>query len=116
MAAQSRSRRRGCQLGTDPVAPNDGEQSPSERSHSWLTPFAYPVPYLGTEKTLTFETGKLAPQSQGAVVAMIGGTRVLTTANAAKDVRPGMDFFPLTVDVEERVVRGRQDPRLVLPS
>ena len=59
-------------------------------------------PISGTEKTLTFETGKLAPQSQGAVVATIGGTRVLTTANAAKDVRPGIDFFPLTVDVEER--------------
>ena len=59
-------------------------------------------PISGTEKTLTFETGKLAPQSQGAVVATIGGTRVLTTANAANDVRPGIDFFPLTVDVEER--------------
>jgi polyribonucleotide nucleotidyltransferase len=56
----------------------------------------------GTDKTLSFETGKLAPQSQGAVVATIGGTTVLTTANAARDVRPGMDFFPLTVDVEER--------------
>jgi polyribonucleotide nucleotidyltransferase len=59
-------------------------------------------PVSGTTKTLSFETGKLAPQSQGAVVATIGGTTVLTTANAAKDVRPGMDFFPLTVDVEER--------------
>jgi polyribonucleotide nucleotidyltransferase len=56
----------------------------------------------GTDKTLSFETGKLAPQSQGAVVATIGGTTVLTTANAASDVRPGVDFFPLTVDVEER--------------
>ncbi|MED5329311.1 MAG: polyribonucleotide nucleotidyltransferase, partial [Actinomycetota bacterium] len=37
-----------------------------------------------------------------AVVATIGETRVLTTANAARDVRPGVDFFPLTVDVEER--------------
>jgi polyribonucleotide nucleotidyltransferase len=59
-------------------------------------------PVSGTDKTLSFETGKFAPQSQGAVVASIGGTTVLTTANAAKDVRPGMDFFPLTVDVEER--------------
>jgi polyribonucleotide nucleotidyltransferase len=59
-------------------------------------------PVSGTTKTLSFETGKLAPQSQGAVVATIGGTTVLTTANAAKDVRPGTDFFPLTVDVEER--------------
>jgi polyribonucleotide nucleotidyltransferase len=56
----------------------------------------------GTDKTLSFETGKLALQSQGAVVATIGGTTVLTTANAAHDVRPGVDFFPLTVDVEER--------------
>jgi polyribonucleotide nucleotidyltransferase len=59
-------------------------------------------PVSGTDKTLSFETGKLAPQSQGAVVATIGGTTVLTTANAAPDVRPGVDFFPLTVDVEER--------------
>ncbi|MEX2626917.1 MAG: polyribonucleotide nucleotidyltransferase, partial [Ilumatobacteraceae bacterium] len=59
-------------------------------------------PVSGTDKTLSFETGKLAPQSQGAVVASIGGTTVLTTANAAKEARPGMDFFPLTVDVEER--------------
>jgi polyribonucleotide nucleotidyltransferase len=59
-------------------------------------------PISGTDKTLTFETGKLAPQSQGAVLATIGDTRVLTTANAADDVRPGIDFFPLTVDVEER--------------
>ena len=59
-------------------------------------------PVSGTDKTLTFETGKLAPQSMGAVVASVGGTKVLTTANAAKSVRDGMDFFPLTVDVEER--------------
>ena len=40
-------------------------------------------PVSGTDKTLSFETGKLAPQSQGAVVAAIGRTTVLTTANAA---------------------------------
>ncbi len=59
-------------------------------------------PISGTDRTLSCETGKFAPQSQGAVVATIGETRVLTTANAARDVRPGVDFFPLTVDVEER--------------
>ena len=59
-------------------------------------------PISGTDRTLSFETGEVAPQSQGAVVATIGETRVLTTANAARDVRPGVDFFPLTVDVEER--------------
>ena len=64
----------------------------------------------GTDKTLTFETGKLAQQSQGAVIATIGRTVVLATANAAKDVRPGMDFFPLTVDVEERAYAAGKIP------
>jgi polyribonucleotide nucleotidyltransferase len=67
-------------------------------------------PVSGSDKTLTFETGKFAPQSQGAVVATIGGTKVLTTANAAKSVRPGMDFFPLTVDVEERAYAAGKIP------
>ncbi len=64
----------------------------------------------GTDKTLSFETGKLAPQSQGAVVASIGRTSVLTTANAAREVRPGIDFFPLTVDVEERAYAAGKIP------
>ncbi len=67
-------------------------------------------PVGGTDKTLSFETGKLAPQSQGAVVATIGNTAVLATANAAKDVRPGVDFFPLTVDVEERAYAAGKIP------
>ncbi|HET6874956.1 MAG TPA: hypothetical protein VFH70_09270, partial [Acidimicrobiales bacterium] len=61
------------------------------------------TPITGTTKTLKFETGILAPQSQGAVVASIGDTVVLATANAASGVREGIDFFPLTVDVEERM-------------
>ncbi len=46
----------------------------------------------------------------GAVVASLGGTKVLTTANAAKQVREGMDFFPLTVDVEERAYAAGKIP------
>jgi polyribonucleotide nucleotidyltransferase len=64
----------------------------------------------GTEKTMSFETGKLAPQSQGAVIASIGRTTVLATANAAKGVRDGIDFFPLTVDVEERAYAAGKIP------
>src|SRR5688500_465391 len=64
----------------------------------------------GTDKTITFETGKLAQQSQGAVVASIGRTVVLATANAAKNVREGTDFFPLTVDVEERMYAAGRIP------
>jgi polyribonucleotide nucleotidyltransferase len=67
-------------------------------------------PISGTDKTLTFETGKLALQSQGAVVAKIGKTTVLATANAAKGVRDGIDFFPLTVDVEERAYAAGKIP------
>jgi polyribonucleotide nucleotidyltransferase len=73
-------------------------------------PITVSGPVSGTDKTLTFETGKLAPQSMGAVVASIGGTKVLTTANAAKSVRDGMDFFPLTVDVEERAYANGKIP------
>ena len=51
-------------------------------------------PVGGTDKSLSFETGRFALQSQGAVVATIGKSIVLATANAAKDVRPGVDFFP----------------------
>ncbi len=67
-------------------------------------------PVSGTDKTLSYETGKFAQQSQGAVVAAIGRTTVLATANAAKDVRDGMDFFPLTVDVEERAYAAGKIP------
>lgn len=68
------------------------------------------APISGTDKTLTFETGKLALQSQGAVIATIGKTTVLATANAAKGVRDGIDFFPLTVDVEERAYAAGKIP------
>src|SRR4051794_23837004 len=67
-------------------------------------------PISGTDKTLSFETGLLAPQSQGAVVGRIGETMVLVTANAAKDVREGIDFFPLTVDIEERMYAAGKIP------
>jgi polyribonucleotide nucleotidyltransferase len=67
-------------------------------------------PISDTELTLSFETGVLAQQSQGAVVAQIGETVVLATANAASSVREGIDFFPLTVDVEERMYAAGKIP------
>jgi polyribonucleotide nucleotidyltransferase len=67
-------------------------------------------PITSTTKTLSFETGWLAQQSQGAVVARIGDTVVLATANAAHTVREGIDFFPLTVDVEERMYAAGKIP------
>jgi polyribonucleotide nucleotidyltransferase len=52
--------------------------------------------------TVSMETGKLAKQADGAVVISCGETVVLVTAVASPTVREGIDFFPLTVDVEER--------------
>src|SRR5687768_18519615 len=63
-----------------------------------------------TDKRLSFETGKLAPQSQGAVVARIADTVVLVTAQASRSIREGIDFFPLTVDVEERMYAAGKIP------
>jgi polyribonucleotide nucleotidyltransferase len=68
------------------------------------------TPVSGTSKTMSFETGRLAQQSQGAVVAQLGETIVLATANATPTVREGIDFFPLTVDVEERMYAAGKIP------
>src|SRR3546814_19830496 len=68
------------------------------------------APISGTDKTLSFETGKLAFQSQGAVVARIAGTEALVTANAAKGIREGIDFFTLHVAVEERMYAAGRLP------
>ncbi|HEY3143434.1 MAG TPA: polyribonucleotide nucleotidyltransferase [Acidimicrobiales bacterium] len=73
-------------------------------------PIVVSGPISGTDETLMFETGKLAFQSQGAVVATIAGTTVLVTANGAKGIREGIDFFPLTVDVEERMYAAGRIP------
>jgi polyribonucleotide nucleotidyltransferase len=54
-------------------------------------------------KELVLSTGKLAGQANGAVVAKIGGTEMLVTATANARPREGVDFFPLTVDFEERM-------------
>jgi len=55
------------------------------------------------DKELSLSTGKLAGQADGAVVAKLGGTEMLVTATASRSVREGIDFFPLTVDFEERM-------------
>ncbi|MBW3666623.1 MAG: polyribonucleotide nucleotidyltransferase [Actinobacteria bacterium] len=55
------------------------------------------------DKEFTLRTGKLARLADGAVVAKIGGTEMLVTATSNRGVREGIDFFPLTVDFEERM-------------
>jgi ribonuclease PH len=53
-------------------------------------------------ETLTLETGKVARQADGAVVATLGETMVLAAVTAAKTVKEGQDFFPLTVHYQEK--------------
>jgi polyribonucleotide nucleotidyltransferase len=59
---------------------------------------------------ITFETGKLAKQADGAVVVRSGDTMVLATAMGRTEAREGADFFPLTVDVEERMYAAGKIP------
>ncbi len=59
-------------------------------------------PVGAEDKIMTLETGKLAGLASGAVVVSMGATTVLITATANSSPRPGADFFPLTVDFEER--------------
>jgi polyribonucleotide nucleotidyltransferase len=62
------------------------------------------------DQELTFETGKLAKQADGAVVVRAGETMVLATAQGKMEAREGADFFPLTVDVEERMYAAGKIP------
>src|SRR5450631_4347722 len=67
-------------------------------------------PITGTDKTLSFEAGHLAQLADGAVLARIGDTMMLATATASRGVREGIDFFPLTVDIEERAYAAGKVP------
>src|ERR671932_656770 len=61
-------------------------------------------------REITFETGKLAKPADGAVVVRGGETVVLGTAQGRQEAREGADFFPLTVDVEERMYAAGKIP------
>ena len=61
-------------------------------------------------RTLTLETGRMARQANGAVLVTYGETTVLATAVAQKDVKPGMDFFPLTVNYQEKYFAAGKIP------
>ena len=54
-------------------------------------------------KTITIETGRVANLAGGAVTVSYGDTVVLCTATMARQPRPGTDFFPLTIDFEEKM-------------
>ncbi|MGQ0587697.1 MAG: polyribonucleotide nucleotidyltransferase [Gammaproteobacteria bacterium] len=76
---------------------------------------AYPVTPIKKsfqygEHTVTLETSHMARQADGAVTVTVNDTVVLVTVCARKDAKPGQDFFPLTVDYQERFYAGGRIP------
>src|SRR6202166_3433064 len=66
------------------------------------------IEWCGRE--LVLETGRIARQADGAVFASWGETTVLATVVAAKTAKPGQDFFPLTVDYQEKAFAAGRIP------
>ena len=62
------------------------------------------------EHTVTLETGEIARQADAAIMASMDDTVVLVTVVGAKSARPGQDFFPLTVDFQEKVYSAGRIP------
>ncbi len=62
------------------------------------------------EETLTLETGKVARQADGSVIATLGETSVMANVTFAKSPKPGMDFFPLTVHYQEKYYAAGKVP------
>ena len=79
-----------------------------EAEHPAGVPVSVSVEIGGRE--ITFETGKMAKQADGAVVVSSGQTVVLGTAQGRTEAREGADFFPLTIDVEERMYAAGKIP------
>ncbi|GGY37621.1 polyribonucleotide nucleotidyltransferase [Bacterioplanes sanyensis] len=61
-------------------------------------------------QTVTLETGRIARQADGAVLATMGKTQVLATVVAAKSTKPGQDFFPLSVHYQEKMYAAGRIP------
>ena len=61
-------------------------------------------------RKLTLETGRVARQADGAVLARYGDTTVLATAVAARTAKPGIDFFPLTCNYQEKTYAAGKIP------
>ena len=65
---------------------------------------------LGNNREVTIETGKLARQADGAVTVKQGNSIILATVVANKDPREGQDFFPLSVDYQEKFAAAGRIP------
>ena len=61
-------------------------------------------------ETLTLETGKVARQADGSVIATLGETQVMANVTFARAAKPGQDFFPLTVHYQEKYYAAGKIP------
>jgi polyribonucleotide nucleotidyltransferase len=73
-----------------------------------VNPIKKSIPY--GRHTLTLETGEIARQAGGAVLASLDDTVVLVTAVARQEAKSGQDFFPLTVDYQEKTYAAGKIP------
>src|ERR1700681_4523974 len=79
-----------------------------EAEHPAGVPVSVSVEIGGKE--ISFETGKIAKQADGAVLVRSGDTVVLGAAQGRTEAREGADFFPLTIDIEERMYAAGKIP------
>jgi polyribonucleotide nucleotidyltransferase len=75
-----------------------------------LTPEPKVIEHKIGDKSITFETGRVAEQASGAVFVRSGDTMLLVTATMSKAPRPGIDFLPLTCDYEEKIYAAGRIP------
>jgi polyribonucleotide nucleotidyltransferase len=65
---------------------------------------------VGDGRQVTIETGKLATQADGSVMVRMGDCMLLATVVSSKEVKEGQDFFPLSVDYQEKFASGGRIP------
>lgn len=79
-------------------------------SNEYARPEAKSKTFQYGDLTVTMETGRMARQADGAVLLKMGDTTVLATVVAAKEVKEGQDFFPLTVNYQEKAYAAGKIP------
>jgi polyribonucleotide nucleotidyltransferase len=104
--------RRGRFLGARSVHPVGARvpSGPSQESSREFNVAKVTKSFQFGNQTVTLETGEIARQAGGAVMVSCEGTQVLVTAVANKTAREGQDFFPLTVDYQEKFYAGGRIP------
>ena len=101
----------GCRVDTSPNEIDHGphlDVGPKREKHSMFNIHRVEIEWAG--RRLKLETGLMARQADAAVLAQYGETSVLATVVAAKSAKPGIDFFPLTVNYQEKTYAAGKIP------